>query len=148
MILMTVNDEEDSKPMKIEILKKTGIFSFTNKLKIRFTDSDKGIDKIIIFDKPFRTTKATLSDGTLVGKLPLKGITVLSNSEGIISLDGYNYAVSLSFSLFSFSDVTITDLASGRGCVASVSGEGEVVHGPTGNDQYEGLGSLFGDEKF
>ena len=66
--------------LELKFLKKSGFF--TKVLTVGFSDPHKGVKEKISFSTMTRTYTAKLSDGTVVGKLPLKGMTIASGAEG------------------------------------------------------------------
>ena len=104
--------------LKLKLIKKSGLM--TKKLTVGFTDPLKGIKGKITFSTMSRTYTAKLSDGTVIGKLPLKGMTITSGAEGMISLPGghlYNAVLMTGFN--GPTGLTITDWDDGRKCMIS-----------------------------
>ncbi len=107
--------------LELRLLKKSGFF--TKVLTVAFADPHKGVKQNISFSTMSRTYTARLSDGTVVGKLPLKGMTIASGAEGMISLPGrqggHSYNAVLMTGLNGPTGLTITDWDDGRKCMIS-----------------------------
>ena len=104
--------------LELKFLKKSGFV--TKKLTVEFADPHKGVKEKITFSTLSRTYTAKLPDGTVVGKLPLKGMTVTSDAEGMISLPGgHSYNAVLMTGFNGPTGLTITDWDDGRKCMIS-----------------------------
>jgi hypothetical protein len=109
---------EVEQKLKLVLVKKGGLI--TRKLTVRFTDPLRGVHEMISFSTMSRTYKVKLSNGTVIGKLPLKGMTITSGAEGMISLpSGHSYNAVLMTGLMGPTGLTITDWDDGRKCMIS-----------------------------
>ena len=114
----SVNNNNLTGNLQVRILKKGGGILSSKKIIVEFIDPLKGVKEIITFSAFSRTYTAKLSNKTVVGKLPLKGMAITSGAEGMISLpNGHTYNVILITGLTGPTGLTITDWNDGRKCM-------------------------------
>ena len=90
----------------------------TAKLTVIFRDPLYGLAEQISFGTLARTYTAKLSNGLQIGKLPLKGLTVFSGAQGMISFpNGAAYNAELMTGPLGPKGLTITDWSDGRKCM-------------------------------
>ena len=88
---------------------------------VYFRDPLYGVEEQVVFHQKIRSLTTKTSDGFVLGKIEMNGLTVFEGFSGSICFrNGASYSADIKFGFSGPKEVKITDLSDGRNCTIEV----------------------------